>query len=77
MSDSFPPEEARRRFDALFEAMVLRGSPPDRRKSLRAASDDCSDTQTPSRISEGVSGTRERASHESTASTAPKSPRSR
>ena len=33
MSDSYPPDEARRRFDALFEAMVTRGSPPDRRRS--------------------------------------------
>ena len=77
MSDSYPPDEARRRFDALFEAMVTRGSPPDRRRSRRAVPAGCSDTQTPSRTSEGAFGKRERASRESTASSAPKTPRSR
>ena len=66
-----------RRFEALLREMVVKGSPPDRRKSSRTASADCSDTQTPSRTSEGVSGKRERESPGSTASTAPKTPRSR
>ena len=66
--DCYPPEIASQRFRALFEAMVVRGSPPDRRKSKRAASGGCSDTQTPSRTSEGVSGTREHESPGSTAS---------
>ena len=65
------------RFNALLHEMVVKGSPPDRRKSSRAASAGCSDTQTPSRTSEGASPKRGRASRESTTSDAPKTPRAR
>ena len=50
------------RFDALLEAMVVRGRPPDRRKSKKAVSFGCTDTQTPSRTSKDASGKHE---HES------------
>ena len=76
-ADSYPPEVAWQRFWALFDAMIVRGSPPDRRRSKQAASAGCSGTQTPSRTSEGASGIRERESRGSKASTAPKTPQGR
>ena len=77
MTGSYPPAIAQARFDALLNAMVVRGSPPDRRRSRRDASGGCSDTQTPSRTSADVSARRERGYRESTASAAPKSPQGR
>ena len=80
-----PSAGIKRSFDDLLDAMVHVGKPDSQIKKLptihqtssRAASDDCSDTQIPSRNYEGASGKRERASHGSTASSAPKTPRSR
>ena len=40
--NSYPLYIAKRRFDALFEAMVVRGRSPDRRKSNPAVRDGCS-----------------------------------
>ena len=73
--DTYPPEVAWQRFNALLERM-LRSGPPALRTSFRDASGGYSDTQTPLHTSEGASATRERASHGSTASDAPKSPQS-
>ena len=64
------------RFERLLLA-VAKMPPEADQTSDQDASAYCSDTRTPSRISEGASGKRERASHGSTTSTAPKSPRSR
>ena len=61
------------RFTKLLSAMA-RKRPTADQTSFRAASAYCSDTQTPSRTSEGASVKRERGSRESTASTAPKNP---
>ena len=65
------------RFNALLEEMIVRGSPPDRRKSKWVVSSGYSGTRTPSRTSEGASPKRGRASRVSKASSAPKTPRSR
>ena len=65
------------RFNALLEEMIVRGSPPDRRKSKQAASSGYSGTRTPSRTSEGASPKRGRVSRVSKASNVPKTPRSR
>ena len=63
-----------RRFNRLLEAMILRGSPPDRRKSKRDPSADCSDTQTPSHTSKDVSEKHEHESLGSRASGEPRNP---
>lgn len=54
--------ETMHRFNTLLREMVVRGSPPHRRKSARATSCDSSGTRTPSHTSEGASGTHERTS---------------
>ena len=53
IKDPHPQSDAR--FKALFEEMVVRGSPPDRQKSRKDSAADCSGTQTPSRTSQGAS----------------------
>ena len=64
---------AMRRFNALLEAMIVRGSPPDRRKSKKDPSADCNDTQTPSHISKDASEKHEHEFPESKASSGTKS----
>ncbi len=56
------------RFNALLEEMIVRRSPPDRRKSRRAASSGYNGTRTPSHTSEGASPKRGRVSRVSKAS---------
>ena len=53
-----------KRFNALLHAMVVNGSPPDRKTSNQADSGDCSDSQTPSRTFKGSTLKRGRASRE-------------
>ena len=65
-----------RRFDMLFKAMVVNGSPPDRRKSREDCHGDDSDTRTPSRTSKGGASTHGGASRGLTASSGPKSSQS-
>lgn len=59
------------RFNFLVDLMS-RGSLSDQQKSGKAHDDDCSDTQTPSRISQGTSPRRERESRVSKASVSPR-----
>ncbi len=65
-----------RRFNMLFKAMVVSGSPPDRRKSRKDSRDDDSDTRTPSCASKGGASTHGGASRGLTASSEPKSSQS-
>ena len=53
-----------KRFNALLHAMVVNGSPPDRKTSKQADSGDCSESQTPSRTFKGSTLKRGRASRE-------------
>ena len=55
-----PHPDSTARFNALFDALVVRGSPPDRRKSRKDSRADCSGTRTPSRTSQGASRKRGR-----------------
>ncbi len=69
-------EVAWRRFNMLFKAMVVNGSPPDRRKSQKDSRDDNNDTQTPSCASKDGASTEGLASRGLTASSEPKSAQS-
>ena len=74
--EEHPSEGDGTRFETLLSAMARR-RPANDQTSAQGSASYCSDTQTPSRTSEDASGKRGRASRESTASTVPKTPRSR